>query len=547
MKLRDYQQTAVDSSIAELKATNSTLLVMATGLGKTVVFADIIRRIVQSGRGDRVLVLAHREELIYQASASISRIAGCEAQIEMGDLRSTETIWSRSPVVVSSIQTQVAGRGKQRRMHKFDPTQFSLIVVDEAHHATSDSYQAVLDYYRNGNPNIKILGVTATPDRSDGTALGSVFGSVSCDYGIRKGIEDGWLVGIHQRMVSVGSLDLSSCKTSSGDLNINDLDRIVQYEEVLHGMVYPTIQIVGDRRCVIFASSVAHAKRIAEIINRHKNSSAVCVDANTPRETRKDIFRAFASGNHQFLVNVGIITEGWDDPASDGKGVQCIAVMRPTKSRSLYSQMIGRGTRTLPSTIKETDTTATDRVLSIKNSHKPFLEVIDFCGNAGKHKLIHCVDALTEGKSPSESHARAKRIIAENGEAQDVLAVMTEAERIVLAESEALARKSLVLKASYSSQTVDPFGMDDIAPNRSVGWGRGKPASDKQLNFLRRLKIEHAINITAGEAGRLIGIGTSTPSAKQMAMLRSRGINPSGLDRRSASEAIDKAMKGWTR
>ena len=145
-----------------------------------------------------------------------------DVDIEMGELRAQETIWNQSPVVVSSIQTQCAGRGKWKRMKKFDPKKFGLIIIDEAHHATSESYRKVIEWYRQ-NPDVRILGVTATPDRADQMALGEVFDTVAYEYGIREGIEHGWLCPIRQRLVNVGSLDFSACRTTAGDLNGADL------------------------------------------------------------------------------------------------------------------------------------------------------------------------------------------------------------------------------------------------------------------------------------------------------------------------------------
>lgn len=543
-RLRPYQVMAVEKSLLALKDNKSALLVMATGLGKTVVFAEIIRRAQASGRVWRTMVLAHREELIFQASKTIATIAQCDVDIEMGELRASETIWSKSPVIVSSIQTQVAGRGKWKRMKKFKPEGFGLVIVDEAHHATSNSYRMVLDHYRK-NPDVRVLGVTATPDRADETALGEVFDSVAFEYGIREGIAEGWLVPIRQRIVNVGSLDFSTCRTTAGDLNGADLDSVLQYEETLHGMVYPTIKIVGDRRCLIFAASVAHAKRIAEILNRHKGGCAVSVDASTPKDVRREMFRSYSEGKYQFLVNVGVATEGWDDPALDEKGVQVVAVMRPTKSRSLYSQMIGRGTRPLPKTVDGLLDSG-DRRDAIVESDKKFLEVLDYCGNAGRHKLIHCVDVLG-GKSISQEvidRAEGEIEACAAEEAMDVLAVMGEVERVELQEKEARSRRGIMVRAEYSSQLIDPFSLVDLAPDREQNWAKGRPASEKQLMYIRRLGIDVPPMCTVNEARQLIDIGVSTPSDRQAFVLKKAGLNPDDYDRKSASEMIDKIKKG---
>ena len=540
MILRDYQEEAVTAVMDKLRCGGSTLLVMATGLGKTVVFAELIRRYMAQGTGRRTLVLAHRNELIHQAADSIRKIVECDVQIEMGELRAKEDGFYRAPVIVSSVQTQTAGRGDFKRMHKFDPKQFGLVVVDEAHHAVGNSYAATLAHYLKDG-NCRVLGVTATPDRADELALGKIFDTVSYEYGIREGVSNGWLVPIMQRLVSVQSLDFSSCRTTAGDLNGADLDAIMQYEETLHGMVYPTIELAGDRRGIIFAASCAHAERITEILNRHKSACAVFVHAGTPEDIRREMFRGFAEGRYQWLVNVGIATEGWDDAALDGKGVSVIAMMRPTKSRSLYAQMIGRGTRTLPRVLEGIGDPI-ERRAAIAMSAKPSLTVLDFCGNAGRHRLIHCVDALAGKDADSFTVRAAEGVIASVGEC-DVLAILTYAEKIQAQEVEAAKRKELKVKATYASTLINPFSLIDLAPDRESNFQRGTPASQKQLEVLRRLKVGIPDLLTRREASNLIDASINTPTPKQAYVLERAGLNASDFNRRTASAEIDKILK----
>lgn len=544
--LRDYQSAAVDEAWDKLRAHGSALMVMATGLGKTVVFSAIIRRVLERGIG-RVLVIAHREELIMQAASTIGRCADVAVGVEMGEMRVQEDVFRRDAVIVSSIQTQISGAKQKRRMHRFDPNQFALVIIDEAHHACAHSYRELVNYYR-ANRQCMVLGVTATPDRTDEAALGEVFASSVKEVGIRDGIEGGWLVPITQRIVHVGALDFSTCRTTAGDLNGADLDAALSYEETLHGMVYPTIEIVGDRRCVVFTASVAHAHRVAEIINRHRAGSAVAVDASTKREDRREAFAGFAEGRYQFLVNVGVATEGWDDAALDGKGVQVIAMMRPTKSRALYCQMIGRGTRPIPNTVDNIEC-ASARREAIAASAKPRLVVLDFCGNAGKHKLVHCVDALGGNSSSDAVKARAERKVMRDAADSDidVLAALDAAE---VAEREAQQRKQrsgIVVQAHYSTQEIDPFSLIALSPDRAEAWAKGVPATEKQTAFLRRMKVGLPDLLTKREATQLIDAMMSTPSPKQAAMLERNGLDPAQYDRRSASEAIAAIMKGVRR
>jgi superfamily II DNA or RNA helicase len=201
--LRPYQEEALEGISTRFDEGNSTLLVMATGLGKTVVFSRVVSEFMNLGR---VMVLAHREELIAQAWRHLKRITGHEAETEMGEYRASTYGAFRSKIIVGTIQTQIAGRGGKGRMSKFNPDEFSLLIIDEAHHSAAKSYRRVIDYYRQ-NPSLKVLGVTATPDRADEKALGAIFDSVAYEYDIRDGIDDGWLVPIQQQSVYVNGLD----------------------------------------------------------------------------------------------------------------------------------------------------------------------------------------------------------------------------------------------------------------------------------------------------------------------------------------------------
>jgi len=542
ISLRPYQTEAVEAVEREFQTNDSTLLVMATGLGKTATFGEMIRRM--SGNGKRCLVIAHRSELVEQAAKHIQTRVGINASVEMAERRATNGIYA-DPVVVASVQTCVAESGGSRRMERFNPSQFSLVVVDEAHHATSSSYRDVINWFTAGGA--KVLGVTATPDRADEEALGQVFDSVAYEYGVAEGIADGFLVPIKQTMVTVSSLDYSDCRTTAGDLNGADLDRVLKYEETLHRMVEPTVKIAGDRRTLIFCASVEHAERVAEIINRYKPNTAAFVSANTPHDRRRTIFRDFGDGKYQFLCNVGIATEGWDDPATDGKGVQFIAMMRPTKSRSLYCQMVGRGTRTLPSVIDGIETPEGRRA-AIASSAKKCVTVLDFVGNSGRHKLMRVADALGGNWSDAvRDRATAKSEQDANNSLLvevDVLEQMDEVERDLKREAEEKRRTFIKIRTTYKTQDIDPFSSLGIVPQRVPGWAKRIPASEKQIAFLKRNNIPNVDNLNTKEASQLIEHLMSAPTDKQAWVLRKAGLDPANFDRKGASEAIDKIKKG---
>src|ERR1700744_5268068 len=226
MTLRPYQQDASDAIFREWETYDSTLAVMPTGTGKTVLFASVIARIFPR----RAMVLAHRSELIYQAADKIRAVTGLKCDIEMADRKANEhgfmgQQFGAARVVVSTIQTQCSGGDGGGRMAKFDPMRFGALIIDECHHSASSSYKRVINYYRT-NPALKVLGVTATPDRADEEALGQVFQSVAYEYEIVQAVKDGWLVPIQQQMVHVAGLDFSSIHTTAGDLNSAELSPV---------------------------------------------------------------------------------------------------------------------------------------------------------------------------------------------------------------------------------------------------------------------------------------------------------------------------------
>jgi len=255
VQLRDYQSEAVTKTLESFQTKQSVLIVLATGLGKTVCAAHIAEAFLAKGR---IMLLAHREELLFQGQNTLERVTGETAEVEMADLwakKSNSVLFGGSNLIVSTIQTQVAGRDGGR-MGRFNPNEFSLLIVDEAHHATAASYRKVLDYYKQ-NPNLRILGLTATPDRTDEEALGQVFDEVAFEYDIANGIDGGWLVPIMQQAVHIESLDYSAVRTTAGELNGKDLGEVLEFEENLHGMATPVLELCGDKKTLIFTATVA--------------------------------------------------------------------------------------------------------------------------------------------------------------------------------------------------------------------------------------------------------------------------------------------------
>jgi superfamily II DNA or RNA helicase len=350
MQLRDYQEKAETSILNDLTQYQSTLGVLATGLGKTVIGSYVIKKRLHLGRA---MWIAHREELIYQAARTIRSITNVDVAIEMGDEKSNEHGWAKAPIVVATVQTLTSRF--MNRMCRFDPKEFATIAVDEAHHSTGTSYRKALGFFLHGiedcwqllygagepifvgrrvpwpeapitmkakqydkgldgwkrkvwgNPECRVIALTATPDRHDEESLGQIYDSVAFNYEIPDAINDGWLVPIKQRFVHVDSLDLSQVRTQAGDLNASQLQRIMEMEENLHKIVHPTIELAGGRKTLVFAVGVEQAERMCEIFNRHKLGSAAFICGKTDKEERRHLLRLYAEGEIQFMVNVGCL------------------------------------------------------------------------------------------------------------------------------------------------------------------------------------------------------------------------------------------------
>tara|TARA_R100000700_G_scaffold40913_2_gene58446 strand:- start:1252 stop:2886 length:1635 start_codon:yes stop_codon:yes gene_type:complete len=538
MQLRDYQNQAINGLKVSLRTHRSTLIVMPTGTGKTIVFA----KAVEMAR-KRALVIAHRDILVHQAAEKIGMVTGQRPAIEMAELESDEkTIFNRSKVVVASVQTLNSGTHK-KRMERFNPSDFSLVVVDEAHHACAPSYRRILDRFMEAG--CKVMGVSATPDRADELALGQVFESVAFKYEIVDAIDDGWLVPLDVHRVFVKSLDFTACRNVGNDFNQGDLGRVMEEEKNLHGVVVPTMEIAGDRKTVIFATRVAHAERMAEIINRTQTGKAATIDGRMNKDTRDKILRDYRSGKIQYLVNVGIATEGFDVP-----DISCVAMARPTQSRALYAQCCGRGTRPLTGTV-DGMTTPEDRRLAIATSAKPRLTVIDFVGNAGRHSLMCAADVL-DGKYVEWTDHGAPIVIDEElapGRTYEELyeedepAPDYENENQEQLQRIQNKRKGIRAKVSYETKTSDPFEILSIRPKRFSQWFKRR-LSEKQLATVRRAGINPDGYDPAKQCAIFDNLmkrrKNDLCTFKQAKLLQKFGVDASNMTFREASDQIDR-------
>jgi superfamily II DNA or RNA helicase len=488
----------------------------------------------------------------------------------MGQDRSNEEgyLYDKAHVVVSSVQTM----SRPGRHQRFRPEEFGLVIFDEAHHATAESYLKVLGHFR-GNPDLKWMGVTATPDRTDEEELGKVFETVAFEYGIKEAIHDGWLVPIEQQLVWVEGLDFSACRTTAGDLNQGDLAKIMEMEKALHGVVAPTMDIAGDRKTLVFTASVAQAERGAEIANRHRPGCAEWISGETFIDDRREILRRYANQDFQFLFNCAIALEGFDDP-----GIQVVAMARPTKSRSLYSQAIGRGTRPLPDLVDGIES-PDGRRQAIAGSYKPNMLVLDFVGNSGRHKLIHATDVLgceydddeleaalfeiqersKQGEPTNVEEAfsmAAQRREAARQQREAEAAKRSKADQEAALRAEAARRRQAILaKAYFGTKIVDAFAEFDILPKREPGYHKGRPATEKMLAVLRKAGIADEAELeqlSYVHAGQLISElkkrwDKGLCTLKMARVLKKHGYDPD-VPMKEASAIIDALAKnGWKR
>lgn len=315
MELRPYQQEAKQAIFREWDQGHSrTLLVLPTGCGKTIVFAKVAEECVRNG--DRVLIMAHRGELLDQASDKIAKTTGLGTAVEKAEQTCLGS-WFR--IVVGSVQSLQ----NENRLNKFDANYFDTIIVDEAHHVLSNSYQKVMEHFSGA----KVLGVTATPDRGDMRNLGNFFESLAYEYTLPKAIKEGYLSPIKAMTIPL-KIDFSNVAVQAGDFKVSDIDTAL--DPYLHQIAQEMKKYCMDRKTVVFLPLVKTSQKFRDILNAEGFHAAEC---NGSTQARAEILDDFDKGKYNVLCNSMLLTEGWDCPSVD-----CVIVLRPTKVRSLYCQ-----------------------------------------------------------------------------------------------------------------------------------------------------------------------------------------------------------------
>lgn len=515
MELRPYQQQAKDAIFSEWEnGIKKTLLVLPTGCGKTIVFAKVAEECVKGG--SRVLILAHRGELLDQAADKIGKSTGLGCATEKAEQTCIGS-WFR--IVVGSVQSMM----REKRLNQFPNNYFNTIIIDEAHHCISESYQKVLRHF----PNAEVLGVTATPDRGDMQNLGTVFESLAYEYTLPRAIKEGYLSPIKAVTIPL-KIDMSAVGVQAGDFKSGDIATAL--DPYLDSIAEEMEKYCSDKKTVVFLPLVKTSQKFRDILNNHGFRAA---EVNGDSKDRAEILEAFDKDQYNVLCNSMLLTEGWDCPSVD-----CIVVLRPTKVRSLYCQMVGRGTRLSPETKKD------------------HLLLLDFLWHTERHELCHPASLICE--SAEVAQKMTENMEKDAGCIMDIEeAERTASEDVVAQREEALAKQLSEMKRR-KKKLVDPlqFEMSIQAEDLSgyvpaFGWEMAPP-SDKQKQTLEKLGILPDAIENAGKASKILDRldkrrreGLTTP--KQIRFLESRGFQHVGTWQfETAKNMIDRiAGNGW--
>ena len=513
MELRPYQEEAKQAVFAQWEGSvNRTLLVLPTGCGKTIVFAKIAEECVCQGK--RVLILAHRGELLDQAADKIRKSTGLGCALEKAE---SSCIGSWFRIVVGSVQTMM----REKRLGQFSDDYFDTIIIDEAHHCISDSYQRVLKHF----PEAEVLGVTATPDRGDMRDMGEYFESIAYEYTLQKAIKEGYLSPIRALTLPL-KMDLTGVGISAGDFKAGDLGTAL--DPYLDQIAEEMKNYCADRKTVVFLPLVKTSQKFRDVLCEHGFRAA---EVNGESSDRTEILQAFDRGDYNVLCNSMLLTEGWDCPSVD-----CVVVLRPTKVRSLYSQMVGRGTRLFPG--------------------KDHLLLLDFLWHTERHELCHPASLICENAEVAQK--MTENLEKEAGFAIDIEEAEKAASEDVVAQREEALAKQLAEMKKRKKKLVDPlqFEMSIQAEDLSgyvpsFGWEMAPP-SDKQISSLEKLGISADQIDNAGKAAKLLDRldkrrteGLTTP--KQIRFLESKGFQHVGTWQfETAKNMIDRiAAAGW--
>jgi superfamily II DNA or RNA helicase len=474
------------------RGQKSGLLVMPTGAGKTVTFLTVSQELAWP-----TLTLVHRDELVQQ---TVKTAARAWPGARVGVIQGTRDEWrGRQDLVVGSVQSLHA-----RRLAGMPRDRFPLVVVDEAHHTPAQTYLNILSHFQSRF----LLGVTATPKRLDGVGLADWFGPEPLyTYSIRQAIRDGVLVDVSQFKVQTG-VDLDAVESRGGDFAEAALADAVNTPARNKALVEAYLERAADRRAIVFAVDLDHVAALA-LAFREAGVPCVTVTGKDPLEARRRALADFAAGLYRVLVNCQVATEGFDDPE-----VSCILMARPTQSRSLYVQCVGRGLRRCDATGKRD------------------CLIIDATDNCKRHKLVTATSLLSEEEERGQGDDDEER---EEGTP----------EKRERPESD----QPIVWRLEQVSPWPELPNLEGYVPSRA--W-HGDPASPSQVRFLASFGLDVTRALTKGEAtfllDRAVKLDAEFPipaTPRQEQFLRRAGAWRPGTSKREAGRLIG-ALKAAT-
>jgi len=552
LHLREYQAEALQAILAaKNKGITRQLVALPTGTGKTILFGALAKEL-----NTRTIVVAHREELLAQAKDKIQLIyPGADIGIVKAERNELN-----HQIVVASIQTI----SRPNRLEQLQEHGFKLLIVDEAHHSISDSYRTVMEGlgFMDDNPTKLLVGLTATPKRMDGLALDNVFQEVVFQRSLPTMIAAGYLCDLKAIRVKAGT-DLKGIHTRAGDFAPGELEAVCNTKERNSIIVKAYRKYAGKCKAAAFCAGVQHSQDLAEAFN-WEGIKAAAVYGDMAPDDRKATLRAYSRGDIRILTNCEVLTEGWDDPGTD-----CLIMARPTKSSGLYTQMIGRGTRLYPGktncvVLEFTDNrhdvcslgTLAGLPLKDKESLKEAIRAeevrqTDKQATAAKQivaKEYALIDRSKFRWFPVDSDWRLPTGIGTYIHLHQVdvdryIVALTEQDDFRLLVSSALPLGyAMGIAEDHARMTAKQFAA------KNAKWTR-KPATEKQLAALARLRINHPEDISSGDAAQLIGQAyakrearwSERASSKQVYALRRAGFEvDASLTKREAAQLFKR-------
>ena len=545
---RKYQEEALRKVLAAWERGITRQLVnLPVGAGKTIVFG-----LVAEALRTRTLILAHREELLYQAEQKIHLVY---PDADTGILKASERGGLDREICIASIQTAA------RRIEQLSERGYKLLICDEAHHAASESYLNVFNAlgFMSGDPEKLLLGVTATAFRGDKLELGDTFEEIVFERSIETMMKAGYLCDIRGVSVNTGQ-DISCVHLQTGDFAVNELAAKIDIPERNNLIADTYLKYGNGRRGVIFCVKVAHALNVAESF-RAKGITCEAVYGEMPSELRHDILSRYANHELQMLANVGVLTEGWDVPDTD-----IIMMARPTKSKGLYIQCVGRGLRIAPG---KQDCLLVDFVDIAKKHELCGLGILShrkLRGSWDGESFLEAVEELErreqeeymrgEMQEPHEEEfdvfSRSNYMWQSRGE-NYALSLMNDCTlwckkakggyfALSVTSDGARELSDMVLPLDYCMGVCEDYARKLGARYllKTASW-RSEPATEKQLNALRVIGISFQPWVTKGEACDMLNRAMNAEAIeKQKWFIRTHNLhsNPELLSKREASRII---------